>query len=64
MSLTTYCIVSNQPFVTYLFVQDIYDVKALQEQGTDLLDAEGKKFKKLTDFTNPNESDTNKGCSC
>jgi uncharacterized protein (DUF2141 family) len=41
----------------------IYEVKAAQEaNGSDLLEGDSKKFKKLTEFTSPDEEPKKKGC--
>lgn len=41
--------------ITLLIV--ICDVRSLQDNiGNDVMDAEGKKYKKLTEFTHPNDT--------
>ena len=46
-----------------LYFLEIYAVRSeIENNGVDLLDAEGKKFKRLTEFTTPPEEP--KGCGC
>lgn len=55
----------NFLIVTFLLFNlqiEIYAVRSeIENNNGDLLDAEGKKFKRLTDFTPPEEP---KGCQC
>jgi hypothetical protein len=57
--------VSNN-FKNKLSFKEIHEAKqALENNGGDMLDADGKKFKKLTDFRYPNDpNDGKSSCAC